>query len=498
MNHWIIAPLLLPMAAAVANLFLGSRGPRPQATVSLCATAGLLPIAIGLLLRAWTGVLTVYQLGNWPAPFGIVLVLDRLSALLLLVTALTALGSLVYAMAGDDRRGHHFHVFFPLQLLGLNGAFLTGDLFTLFVFFEVLLIASFALALHGGGPERTRAGLRYVVLNLIGSALFLIALGLLYGALGTLNMADLWVKATAAGPEQETLVRVAALLLLVVFAFKAALPPVHLWLPSLYSGAVAPVAALFAIMTKVGIYALLRVQTLVFPAGAGAVAGRLLPWLALLALVAGAVGVLGSRRLRRLIAWLVVVSAGTLMAGIGQGSAAGIGAALFYLPHTTLVTAGLFLLAGLIAEQRGQADDRLAPGPALSRPTLLGLLFLFGAVASAGLPPLSGFLGKLLLLRSAQPGFAVWLWPTLLSVSLVGLAALSRAGSELFWHAEGVDLPRRALPMARVVPVVLLLSASLLLSVFAGPVSRYAEAAAVQLLSPAAYRAAVLAPEPRP
>ena len=498
MNHWIIAPLLLPLAAAVANLFLGDRGPRQQGMVSLCATAGLLLIAIGLLLQAGTGTLITYPLGNWPAPFGIVLVLDRLSALLLLVTALTSLGSLVYAMAGDDQRGHHFHILFPLQLFGLNGAFLTGDLFTLFVFFEVLLIASFALGLHGGGPERTRAGLQYVVLNLIGSALFLIALGLLYGTLGTLNMADLGVKAAAAGPEQETLVRVAALLLLVVFGFKAALPPVHLWLPALYSGAVAPVAALFAIMTKVGIYALLRVQTLVFPVGAGAVAGRMLPWLALLALAGGAVGVLGSRRLRRLIASLVVVSAGTLVAGIGQGSVAGIGAALYYLPHTTLVTAGLFLLAGLIAEQRGQADDRLLPGPPLSRPTLLGLLFLFGAVAAGGLPPLSGFLGKLLLLRSAHPDFAVWLWPTLLTVSLAGLVALTRAGSELFWHSEGKALPRQPMPMARVIPVVLLLSASMLLSVFAGPVSRYAEAAAVQLLTPTAYRAAVLSPEQRP
>ncbi len=500
MNHWLALPLLLPLAAAVINLFLGNRGLGAQRGVSLGACL-LLPVAGGLLLWADPGGVIAYPLGNWPPPFGIVLVLDRLSGLLLLTTALTALGSLVYALAGDDRRGHHFHVLFPLQLLGLNGAFLTGDLFTLFVFFEVLLIAFFALALHGGGAGRTRAGLHYVILNLVGSALFLVALGLLYGTLGTLNMVDLGVRATIAGPDRDTLVGAAALLLLVVFGFKVALPPVHLWLTALYSSALTPVVALFAIMTKVGIYALVRVLTLVAPIDvpAHALLARLLPWLALLALAVGAVGVLGSRRLRTLITSLIIISTGTLLTGLGQGNVAGLGAALYYLPHTTLVTAGMFLLAGLIADQRGPTDDRLIPGPKLSQPRLLGLLFLFTAVSAGGLPPLSGFLGKLLLLQAIRADLVMSMWPMLLMVTLVSLVALSRAGSQLFWKTEGeAAAPGPIIPLARLAPVVLLLSLSVLLSVFAAPISRYSNETAAQLFDPGNHHTIILFQERDP
>ncbi|HSO10440.1 MAG TPA: proton-conducting transporter membrane subunit, partial [Desulfoprunum sp.] len=265
MSHWIMAPLLLPLLAGMVNLLLVRRGPGPRRLVSLLTTAALLPVATLLLLRADSGEIVVYQLGNWPAPFGISLVLDRLSAMLLVLTAVLALPALVAATAGDDRRGENFHVLFPLQLFGINGAFLTGDLFNLFVFFEVMLIASYGLALHGGGRDRVRAGLHYVVLNLIGSSLFLVAIGTLYGIAGTLNMADLAIYTASAAAEQTPLLRAAALLLLTVFALKAAVLPLHLWLPALYSAGIAPVAALFAIMTKVGVYAILRTFTLILP-----------------------------------------------------------------------------------------------------------------------------------------------------------------------------------------------------------------------------------------
>jgi len=359
MNHWMVAPLLLPLVAGMVNLLLAGRGIGPQRLVSLACTVALLAVSVVLLGSADSGALTVYRLGNWAAPFGIVLVLDRLSGLLLTTTGVLALPALLYALNGDDRRDHNFHVLFPLQLLGINGAFLTGDLFNLFVFFEILLIASYCLALHGGGAARVRASLHYVVLNLIGSALFLLAVGTLYGLTGTLNMADLAVKVAASGPDQASLLRVCALLLLVVFGLKAALLPLHLWLPALYGSAMAPVAALFAILTKVGVYALLRTSTLIFsgPGPATGMIASVLPVLALLTLAVGSLGVIGAQRLRPLIASLVVVSAGTLLAGIGQANAKGIGAALYYLPHTTWVTAGLFLLADLIARQRGDQDD---------------------------------------------------------------------------------------------------------------------------------------------
>lgn len=498
MSHWIMAPLLLPLAAGMVNLLLVKKGIGAQRMVSLAAVAGLLPVAILLLQLAGGGEFGVYRLGNWPAPFGIILVLDRLSALLLLLTAALALPVIFYAAGGDDLIGRNFHVLFPLQVFGINGAFLTGDLFNLFVFFEIMLIASYSLAVYGGGPDRIRASLHYVVLNLIGSSLFLVAIGTLYSVTGTLNMADLAEKTAAAAPEQAALLRISSLLLLVVFALKAAVLPLHLWLPALYSSVSAPVAALFAIMTKVGVYAILRTFTLIFPAGI--VSPDIIAWLpplALLTLIGGALGVLGSRRLTALTAYLVVMSVGMLLTGVGLMSVAGIGAALYYLPHTTLTTAGMFLLADVIAGQRGPAGDWFLPAPPVPW-VLPGVLFFVGAVAAAGMPPLSGFIGKLLLLQAVSPDAAGWLWPVVITGSLAGLVALSRAGTRLFWRTEGKTFSRPRPSLTRVAPVVVLLAMSVVLTIFAAPICRYAEATATQLLTPQDYIAAVLQKERTP
>ena len=495
MSHWIMIPLLLPLVGGMANLLLVGHDPGRQRLVSLLTTTALLPVTILLLLQADGGEILVYQLGDWPAPFGISLVLDRLSAMLLVLTATLALPVLVAATAGDDRRGENFHVLFPLQLFGINGAFLTGDLFNLFVFFEVMLIASYGLALHGGDRERVRAGLHYVVLNLIGSSLFLVAIGTLYGIAGTLNMADLAVYASSAAVEQGSLMRIAALLLLTVFALKAAVLPLHLWLPALYSAGVAPVAALFAIMTKVGVYAILRTFTLILPVnGAGSDVSAVLPAVAMLTIAAGALGALGSSRLTVLIANLVVVSVGTLLAGISLFTVPGLTAALFYLPHTTLVTAGLFLLTAVVVGRRGTAGDLLQP--VASQPGyLLGGLFFLAAIAVAGMPPLAGFIGKLLLLQAAPPGQAAWLWGVVLVGSLAVVVALSRAGSSMFWRTEGETAEGPGLPLCLVVPTILLLGTTVVVTLSAAPVARYAEATAIQLLHPQETVRAVLVPE---
>ena len=494
MNHWIMIPLLLPLVGGMANLLLVGR-PGYQRLVSLLTTLALLPVTILLLLDADGGEMLIYQLGNWPAPFGISLVLDRLSGMLLVLTATLALPALLAATAGDDRLGENFHILFPLQLFGINGAFLTGDLFNLFVFFEVMLIASYGLALHGGGRERVRAGLHYVVLNLIGSSLFLVAIGTLYGIAGTLNMADLAVYMTSAPVEQMTLLRVAALLLLIVFALKAAVLPLHLWLPALYSAGTAPVAALFAIMTKVGVYAILRTFTLILPtAGPFSDVSPVLELVALLTLGVGAIGALASRRLTVLIAYLVIVSVGTLLAGIALFSVPGLTAVLFYLPHTTLITAGLFLLADLIAGRRGMAGDELqsvAPSPG----NLTGGLFFLAAVAVAGMPPLAGFLGKLLLLQAAPPGQVVWIWSVVLVGSLAVVVALSRAGSNLFWRTEDEAIKQPVISLRLAMPTILLLATTVALTLWAAPVTRYAEATAIQLLHPQETIKAVLGRE---
>ena len=496
MNHLIILPVLLPLLAGVLLLFGNRLGLAWRRGVSLAATAALLPITLLLLQHASQDSIDVYILGNWVAPFGIVLVLDRLSALLLLLTALLSLPALLYACRGDDNSGPLFHALFQFQLMGLNGAFLTGDLFNLFVFFEVLLIASYALLLHGAGPARSRAGLHYVVLNLVGSTLFLFAVGVLYGITGTLNMADLAIQVAAAGPAEAPLLRAAGLLLLVVFALKAALLPLYFWLPRAYSAATAPVAALFAIMTKVGVYSIVRVYSLIFGAQAGLLADLALPWLwplALLTLALGALGALAAIELRTLVAYLVVVSVGTLLAGFALASPAALAAALYYLLHSTLVAGGLFLLAGLIRTQRGVEGDQLHPAAPVSQPALLGSLFFIAAVATVGMPPLSGFIGKLLLLSSAAPGAQLaWLWGVVLGSGLLALIALSRAGSQLFWKTRDITPVAARTDRLRVASIVLLLGAAPLLSLFAEPVHRYTLATAQQLHSPAGYIQAVL------
>lgn len=497
MNHALILPILVPLFAGCALLVAGGRlSLAARRSLSLLATLTLLPLSLWLVDMAHGGPLQVYALGNWAAPFGIVLVLDRLSALLLLVTAALALFALCYAVRGDDERGQSFHALYQFQLMGINGAFLTGDLFNLFVFFEVLLIASYALLLHGGGAERLRAGMHYVVLNLVGSSLFLIALGLFYGVAGTLNMADLSARVAQAGPDQAPLLGAAGLLLLLVFGLKAALLPLYFWLPRAYAAASAPVAALFAIMTKVGVYAILRVFVLVYGAQAGLLTDLAGPWLwplALLTLLLGVLGALAATSLPGLLAYLVVVSVGTLLAGVALGTPQALVATLYYLMHSTWVIGGMFLLADLIARQRGSKAARLEAGPALLQPQLLAGLFFVGAIGTAGLPPLSGFFGKLMLLSAVEPGRqALWLWSVVLLGSLGSLVALSRAGSTLFWRSGRVILGCAESDNGRLLATLALLALSPLLVLLAYPLTDYLEATVDQLQAVEVYQMLIL------
>ena len=407
-NHWIIAPVLLPALTAGGLMLAGGVvSLRVQRAVGLLAAAALLAVALVLLDQSAGGVQQVYALGNWRPPFGIVLVLDRLSAVMVLLAAVLGLCALIAAAAGGaDAQGRFFHPLFQFQLMGLNGAFLTGDLFNLFVFFEVLLIASYCLLLTGNTPARLRAGLHYVVVNLVGSSLFLIAVGLLYAMTGTLNLADLALKVPQLSPQDRLLVESAALLLLTVFGLKAALFPLFLWLPPAYSAASAPVAALFAIMTKVGIYSILRVYVTVFGPAAGEAAPALASWIvpaALITVACGALGALASRRLGTMAANLTLVSAGTTLSVAALTTEPAMSASLYYLVQSTLATALLFLLCGIIADRRGALADRLQRAGA-AQPVVVGALFLLTAMTIVGIPPLSGFLGKLMLLQASLAG----------------------------------------------------------------------------------------------
>jgi multicomponent K+:H+ antiporter subunit D len=502
-NHWIILPIVLPAMLAPLIVLAMRHDIVLQRIFSLAGTVALLAVSVALVAMAAAGPPQMYALGNWPAPFGIVLVLDRLSAMMVLLTSALALFVLVYASHGWDRKGWHFHALFQFQLMGINGAFLTGDVFNLFVFFEVLLIASYGLMLHGGGAKRLGAGVQYVVINLVGSTLFLVAVGLLYGVTGTLNMADLAVKVPLVEPGSQALLQVGALLLLLVFAVKAALVPLHFWLPGTYANAPAPVVALFAIMTKVGAYSIIRIYTLAFGADAGTSAWLAAPWLlpaALVTLVIGMAGVMAARNLGRMAAFAVIGSMGTLLTAVALFTPEAMTAALYYLLHSTLVAAGLFLVVDLIAERRPGLGDSVTAAPGFAQLGILASLFFLAAIAMAGMPPLSGFVGKLLILDSARGDTAmVWIWSVVLTTSLLCILGFARAGSLLFWKSaafpgviEPEPVARPALPM---VAAGLLLGGTVALTAFAGPVMAYLEATAAQLFAPAEYIRAVLGPE---
>ncbi|MGC1495026.1 MAG: monovalent cation/H+ antiporter subunit D [Sulfitobacter sp.] len=495
MNHWIIAPIVLPALLAPFIVLAARYHIGIQRAFSIAGVLALIGITAGLAIQVSGGSILLYQLSDWAAPFGIVLVGDRLSTMMVLLTAVLALFVLLYAIgSGWDNRGRHFHALFQFQLMGIMGAFLTGDLFNLFVFFEVLLIASYGLMIHAGGNARLRAGVQYVLFNLIGSTLFLFALGSIYAETGTLNMADLANRVTMIGPEDTFGIRIAAVLLLLVFAIKAALVPLHFWLPSSYAEAPAPVAALFAIMTKVGAYAIIRVYTMIFPPDLDVTAGLHDIWLlpaALISLAIGMVGVLAAKRLDRLVAFSVIGSMGMVMVSISLFTPAGIAAALYYIVHSTLAGAALFLISDLV--RTGRADLNLTPQPAVAGTSLTAGLFFVGAIAMAGLPPLSGFLGKLLVLDAAYDSeLMVWIWVIVLSSSLISIVGFARAGSILFWKAHSVEAPEDATIGERpaalsYVAVGGLISLLLAHTVFAGQMHGYATTMAAQLFAPEPY-----------
>ena len=515
LQHAPVLSVLLPAFTAVVMLLLGDssglsaqggahddRRLRWQRGLALGSVLLGAFMAVQLVWQASTGALLVYQLGEWPAPFGIVLVLDQLSALMVALTYAVAVPALWYATGGWDTRGRHFHALFQFQLMGLCGAFLTGDLFNLFVFFEVLLIASYVLLVHGQGKERFRMGLHYVVLNLAGSGLFLIGLSMVYAATGTLNMADVALRLGQLTGEAAVLARAAALVLLVVFGLKAAVVPLYFWLPATYAASSAPVAALFAIMTKVGVYSIIRVHWGVFGVEAGEAALAAQGWLLPLALTTSVLGVLGAlaaHSMARLVAYLTVSSVGTILACVGLFTPSTLSAALYYTLHSTVVIAGLFLLVELIASQRGDVGDKLQPAVAVREPLVLGLMMIFGAASAAGLPPLPGFLGKLMVLESASglPAQA-WVWTVVLGVGFLSIVGLARAGVVVFWHvqpAQGHETGASgsSLKLLSAVWAIMLLTAAM--AVFASPLKRYTDATALQLADQALYVRAVLGPD---
>ncbi|RUM99288.1 monovalent cation/H+ antiporter subunit D [Pseudaminobacter arsenicus] len=521
-DHLIILPILLPLATGALLLLFDERRRVLKALISAVSVLMLAIVAVALLrlADADTGTPTtgVYLLGNWPAPFGIVLVLDRLSALMLTLTAMLACASLFYSLARWHKSGPHFHTLFQFLLMGLNGAFLTGDLFNLFVFFEVLLAASYGLVLHGSGTLRVRAGLHYIVINLAGASLFLIGVSLIYGVTGTLNMADLAVRIPAVPEENRMLLEAGGAILGVAFLVKAGMWPLSFWLPTAYMAAAAPVAAIFVILSKVGVYIILRLSLLLFGAGAGASSGFGEQWLlfgGMATIAFGAIGVLASQAMGRLAGFSILVSSGTLLAAIGLAEIEVTSGALFYMVSSTLTISAFFLLIELVERAQDPAADILAVtreaygddlddeeeeeevGVAIPATlAILGICFAGCGLLLAGMPPLSGFIAKFALLTAMMnpEGFGaggvipamIWALVALLILSgLSAMIAMTRAGIRTFWAPIEGTVPRVLL--IEIVPVAFLLLLCLAITVQGGPVMRYMEATARSLHAPENY-----------
>jgi len=520
-----IAPILIPLAVAAVQLLLGIRLRRLRASLSFLSCFALVAVAAMLMMSASApngeGTTLVYNLGNWPARFAIVLVVDRLSALMLLLTAVLALAVLPYALGRWQRMGPHFQPLVQLLLVGYNGAFLTGDLFNLFVFFEVLLAASYGLVLHGSGARRVGAGLHYIAINLTASMLFLIGVGLIFGVTGTLNMAVLAHLVPGLTGTPRALMHAGAALLGLAFLIKAAIWPVGFWLPRTYAAAIPPVAALFAAMTKLGIYVILRLSLLLFGGDAGAASmhfgSEWLLWLGIITLVVGSIGMLGARELGKLAAYCVLVSSGTLLGAVALHNPAVTAGALAYLVISVLGIAAFFLLAGLVAPRDtaegmtqlepydpavdalfAAEDERRVTSPAPV--VILAACFLGCGLLLAGLPPLSGFLAKFALLAPMleHGSGATVLFALTIAAGLCTVIAMARAGIQIFWADEGREFPR--VEPGETVSVVALLGICLVLTFVVASPWNYLSATARQIHAPAQYIHAVIgqATEPRP
>jgi len=490
----VVAPLFLALFGAGLCAVFWWR-PLAQTIIGLITTFAM-TLSSGLLItRVLADGPQVMAMGAWPAPFGIVFAADTLGAGLTFVTAVLGIATLIYSL-GDQSSDFRRVGYTPLllaMLAGVSGAFLTGDIFNLYVWFEVLLIGSFGLIVLGGRKDQLEGALKYATLNLLATTIFLIATGLLYGLVGTLNMADLAGKVAAV--ENRGLVSAVAALYLMAFGMKAAAFPLFFWLPASYHTPQPGVSAIFGgLLTKVGVYALIRTFTLIFPLSGG-VFSDIFIWIAGLTILFGAMGALAQTDLRRLVAFTVVGGIGYMLAGLALATPMALSGGLFYMLHSMLIATGLFMAVGIAGRIGGGYDTSTLAGIYRVAPAFAGL-FLLGAFIVSGIPPFSGFWPKIILVEASIAAGKPWLAATILIGGFLTLLAVAKAFALGFWRDSETALPPlttspRAM-VALVVPTASVILTAVALGIFAEPAARILTAAAHDLLRPAAYIAAVL------
>ncbi|ODT57940.1 MULTISPECIES: Na+/H+ antiporter subunit D [Paracoccus] len=499
MSWLLVYPIIIPLLTAVlAYLFRNSPAGR---WISVAGTVALLMASIMLMAEVLEQGVVAAQMSNWQAPFGITLVADLLGAVMVVITAITGLATVIYTLSEIPERMERlgFHALLQMLMVGVVGAFLTGDLFNLYVWFEVMLISSFGLLVLGGTREQLDGGIKYVMLNLVSTIMFLAGIGLLYGLTGTLNMADLHLAVR--GVENTGLLTTIAVMFMVAFGVKAAMFPLFFWLPASYHTPPVAVSAIFAgLLTKVGVYALIRMFTLVFDQDV-AFTHTILLWLAVVTMVTGVLGAAAMNDFRRILSFHIISQIGYMVLGLALYTPLGLMGAVFYLVHHIIVKANLFFVAG-VAKRIAGSTDLARIGGLYAHAPLLAFLFLIPAFSLAGFPPLSGFWAKYVVVKAALDLEMWFVAGVALGVGLLTIFSMTKIWGSAFWpaHPDGIKPRLSDLPtfdrVALMLPIIALAALTCLIGLFPEPFVQFAERSANQLLDPTDYVTTVLGVQP--
>ncbi len=492
MNMLIVAPILIPFIAAVFALLLPNRIGK---IAGVAGTAALLAASTVLLKQVLDNGIQVMQIGNWPAPFGITFVVDIFSAIMVLFSGFIGFAISIYSFFSIDPKRHAFgyYALFHIMLMGVNGAFTTGDIFNMYVWFEVLLIASFVLMVLGGERPQIEGAVKYVTLNLLSSTFFLVAIAVLYGKLGTLNLADLAIRVSQSS--DDILVKIASLLLMGAFGIKAAVFPLYFWLPASYHTPPAAVSAVFSgLLTKVGVYALIRTFTLIF-IWDRAVTHNALLVIAGLTMFFGVIGAAVEYDFRRLLSFHIISQIGYMIMGLGLFSKLALAGAVFYIFHNMLAKTNLFLISGLVHHVQGSYALKKLGGLYKSQPGL-AILFIIPAFALAGIPPLTGFWGKFILVKAGLSLQGYFIVAVALFVSLFTLFSMTKIWSEVFWKPAPQDtrssFKKDNIYTSMLTAIIIMAGLTVVVSLYAEPFINISLSAADQLSNPSVYINAVL------